>query len=169
MDVSIRQATTQDLETVSGILLEAAHWLNDTGKPMWREEEIVPERISSDVSAGVFFLAECDGEAAGTVKFQLEDMVVWFDIPQHDSAFVHRLAVRRKFAGGAVSTAILRWAVEQTRLLGRRYLRLDCAATRPRLRAIYEQFGFTHHSNKQIGPYFDARYEYDVSEHAPRP
>jgi GNAT superfamily N-acetyltransferase len=163
MDVSIRQATPPDLDLVSSILLEAAHWLTESGKAMWRDEEIVPARIAADVAAGVFFLAECDGEAAGTVKFQLEDLVVWPDVPQHDSAFVHRLAVRRKFAGGGVSSALLRWAVERTRSLDRRYLRLDCEASRPRLRAVYERFGFTHHSDRQVGPYFDARYQYDVT------
>jgi GNAT superfamily N-acetyltransferase len=167
MDILIRQATPQDLETVSSILCEAARWLQASGKAMWRDEEIVPERIAADVAAGAFFLAECDGEAAGTVKFQLEDLLVWPDVPQHDSAFIHRLAVRRKFAGGAVSPVILRWAVERTRSLDRRYLRLDCEATRPRLRAVYERFGFTHHSNCQIGPYFDARYQYDVTRGIP--
>ena len=164
MDVTIRPATPHDLETVSGILLEAARWLTDSGKPMWREEELEPARIAADVTAGIFFLAECEGEPAGTVKFQLEDPVIWFDVPHEDSAFLHRLAVRRRFAGGRVSSALLQWAVERTRSLNRRYLRLDCAATRPRLRAIYEGFGFTHHSNKQIGPYYDARYEYDVTK-----
>lgn len=163
MDVTIRQATSHDLDVVSGILLEAVHWLADTGKPMWREEEIVPARIASYANAGVLFIADCDGEVAGTMRFELQDPIVWPDVPHDDSTFVHRLAVRRKFAGGAVSSALLRWAVERTRSLGRRHLRLDCDATRPRLRAIYERFGFTHHSNIHIGPYFDARYEYDVT------
>ena len=35
--------------------------------------------------------------------------------------------------------------------LGFRYLRLDCVAT-PRLRAVYERFGFEHHSDRQVGP-----------------
>jgi GNAT superfamily N-acetyltransferase len=77
---------------------------------------------------------------------------------------VHRLAVRRRYAGTGVSTAaMLRWAVERTRALGRPYLRLDCAAARPKLRAIYERFGFQHHSYAQIGAYYVARYEYDVT------
>ena len=80
MDISIRQAVPGDLEIVPGILLEAAQWLNDTGKPMWRDDELKPERIAADVVAGVFFLAECDGEAAGTVKFQLEDPQFWPDV-----------------------------------------------------------------------------------------
>jgi hypothetical protein len=39
-------------------------------------------------------------------------------------------------------------------------LRLDCEASRPRLRAVYEGFGFRHHSDRQVGPYFVSRYEY---------
>jgi GNAT superfamily N-acetyltransferase len=169
MGIAIRQATTPDLEIVSSILLEAAQWLNDTGKPMWRDDEIVSERILSDVTAGIFFLAESDGEPVGTVKFQLEDPKFWPDVYRHNATYIHRLAVRRKFAGGDVSSAILLWAVERARSLGRRYLRLDCEASRPRLRAVYEDFGFIHHSDRKVGPYFVSRYEYDVSEHAPRP
>jgi hypothetical protein len=61
-----------------------------------------------------------------------------------------------------LSKAILSWAVERTRELGRRFLRLDCEASRPRLRQIYESFGFVHHSDRQVGPYFVSRYECDV-------
>ena len=56
----------------------------------------------------------------------------------------------------------MRWAVEHSRKLGKRYLRLDCVADRPRLRLVYERFGFRHHSNRQVGAYFVARYEYEV-------
>lgn len=51
--------------------------------------------------------------------------------------------------------------------LGLRYLRLDCEASRARLRALYERIGFRFHSNKLVGPYFVARYEYDVREISP--
>ncbi|MEH2214010.1 MAG: hypothetical protein V7K84_25930, partial [Nostoc sp.] len=46
------------------------------------------------------------------------------------------------------------------------YLRLDCDASRPRLRAVYERFGFRHHSDKQVGAYFVSRYEYKISPQA---
>jgi hypothetical protein len=32
---------------------------------------------------------------------------------------------------------------------------------------VYERFGFRFHSDKQVGPYFVARYEYDVLAMAP--
>ena len=134
---------------------------------MWRQDELQPNRIVADVDSGQFFLAECDGVPAGTIRFQLEDRLFWPDVPQHDSAFIHRLAIRRRFAGGEVSSALLLWAIAHTHTLGRRYLRLDCEASRARLRAVYERIGFQFHSNKQVGPYFVARYEYDVTEISP--
>jgi len=93
------------------------------------------------------------------MKFQLEDERFWPDVPMNESVFVHRLAVRRRFAGGGISSAMLDWAVERARSLRRGYLRLDCEASRPKLRAVYERFGFVHHSDRQVGPYYVSRYE----------
>ena len=76
--------------------------------------------------------------------------------------FVHRLAVRRSHAGQGVSTALLQWAVDRARALGKRYLRLDCDADRPRLRTLYERFGFRLHSYRQVGAYFVSRYELQI-------
>ena len=163
-EAQIRQATPQDAAVVSDILKEAARWLEQAGMPLWREDELEPARIMTEVSAGFFFLAESSGDSAGTVKFQLDDSVCWPDERQQDAAYVHRLAVRRRYAGTGLSTVLLRWAVERTHALGRRYLRLDCDASRPRLRAIYERFGFRYHSDRQVGPYLVSRYEFDVTK-----
>jgi GNAT superfamily N-acetyltransferase len=151
-------------------------WLKSLGRRLvgWRSRECrcgiktnLRSHIVADVDSGQFFLAECDGVPAGAIRFQLEDRLFWPDLPQDDSAFVHRLAVRRRFAGGEVSSALFLWAIARTHTLGRRFLRLDCEASRARLRAVYERIGFRFHSNKQVGPYFVARYEYDVTEILP--
>lgn len=143
-------------------MAQAAQWLRQRGMPMWRDDEFVPSRIKAEVEGGLFFIAEQNGLAAGVVKFQLEDQQFWPDLPTGEAAYVHRLAVRRAFAGGGISSALLSWAVERTRALSRSYLRLDCEASRPKLRAIYEKFGFVHHSDRQVGPYFVARYQLKV-------
>jgi GNAT superfamily N-acetyltransferase len=160
----IRQAIAQDIEIVAAILIEAARWLEQAGMPLWRDSELEPTRLALDVRAGLFFLLEYEGDSAGTVKFQLEDAAFWPDACGHDAAYIHRLAVRRRYAGAGLSTALLRWAVARTHALGRRYLRLDCEASRPRLRAVYERFGFRHRSDRQVGPYLVSRYEYDVAK-----
>jgi GNAT superfamily N-acetyltransferase len=156
----VRQAALDDLATVSDILTEAAVWLEQKNMVLWQQEHISLPAIGQDIKLGLFYIAFYEGIAAGVVIFQTEDLVFWPDISQSDSAFLHRLAVRRKFSGGLVSKMILQWTVERSRELGKHFLRLDCVADRPRLRSIYENFGFRHHSDRQVGDYFVARYEY---------
>jgi GNAT superfamily N-acetyltransferase len=162
MTISIRPANLSDAATVSAVLVEAAKWLEEAGMRLWRAEELREADIAANVAAGLFFIAECDCVAAGVVRFQLEDPLFWPDMPLGESTYIHRLAVRREFAGRGISTAILKWAAERTCTLGRSWLRLDCDAARPKLRAVYERFGFRHHSDRQVGPYFVARYELAV-------
>jgi GNAT superfamily N-acetyltransferase len=157
--ITITQALPGEAEVVSSILLEAADWLRERNMPMWSRDELSTEQIAIDVAEGYFFLARRGDEAAGTIKFQLQDTLFWPDTPPDEAAFVHRLAVRRAFAGGQLSALLLRWATERALNAGRRFLRLDCEASRPRLRAVYERWGFRHHSDRQVGPYFVARYE----------
>jgi ribosomal protein S18 acetylase RimI-like enzyme len=158
--VEVRQATHADLAVVTGILKGAAEWLRDTGRSMWRDDELDPDRIFQDVEAGLFHLAYSDSEPAGTIKFQLEDSRFWPDYPGDDAAYVHRIAVKRKFAGQGISTKMLEWAVGHATALGRAYVRLDCESDRNPLRAIYERFGFRLHSYRDVGPYHLCRYEY---------
>lgn len=162
LPISVRPATITDLLTVSSILSEAVLWLKQQNMALWEENQVSPESIRQDVELGLFHIAFSGDMAAGVVKFQTEDLVFWSDIPQENSAFIHRLAVQRSFTGGSISTALMQWAVEQSRNLGKRFLRLDCAADRSRLRLVYERFGFQHHSDRQVGPYYVARYEYKI-------
>jgi GNAT superfamily N-acetyltransferase len=161
--IEVKQATLADLLTVSSILKEAAGWLQATGRAMWRDDELDPEQIHEDVTAGLFNLGCYDGVPAGTIKFQLEDARFWPDAPGNAAAYVHRIAVRRQFAGKGVSIGMLSWAVRHAAALGRSCLRLDCEADRQELRAIYERFGFRLHSYRDVGPYHLSRYEYAIS------
>jgi GNAT superfamily N-acetyltransferase len=158
------QATLADIDTVSDILSEAAAWLERKNMVLWGQTEIGTMAIARALELGLFYIAVCDGVAAGVVQFQLEDVEYWPDVNQADSTFLHRLAVRRSFAGGKVSTQILQWAIDRTQDLDRHFLRLDCMADRPRLRSIYENFGFKYHSARQVGANLVARYEYLIGD-----
>jgi GNAT superfamily N-acetyltransferase len=164
MEVQIRPAQPDESRCIQEILLEAARWLESKGMVMWRDNELQEAAIASDTAAGLFHVAVAKEEIVGVVKFQLEDPLFWPDVPEGESAFVHRLAVKRAYAGRGVSTALLSWAVMRARSLKREFLRLDCEAHRHRLRQVYEAFGFTLHSNRQVGPYFVSRYEMRLNQ-----
>jgi GNAT superfamily N-acetyltransferase len=164
---SIRQAQPSDDSLVEAMLVEAAQWVDALGEVMWDTGELAPERIANEIAAGQFHLALVDGEPAGVIRFQLEDTLFWPDLPDdHAAAFVHRLVVRRRYKGQGISTALLQWAVDHARALGRSHLRLDCDKSRPKLMALYEGFGFQLHSLRQVGPYSVARYEYPLNASA---
>ena len=162
MAIHVRRAGPDDAEAIEQMLLEAARWVDALGVVMWDEGELIHEQIVGEVDAGLFAVAEAGGEIAGAIRFQLEDRLFWPDLEGGDSAFVHRLVVRRTFKNQGVSTALLQWAVEEARSAGRRYLRLDCDAHRPKLRSLYERFGFRFHSFRQVTSYYVARYELPV-------
>jgi GNAT superfamily N-acetyltransferase len=159
----VRQATPVDADAIVETLSEAARWVEELdGTIMWIEGELEQERVKAETAAGMFVVAEIDGRVAGAMRFQLEDRLFWPDLDDASSAFVHRLAVRRAFAAQGISTALLGWAADRARALGRRYLRLDCDAERLRLRALYERFGFRLHSYRQVGSYYVSRYELQI-------
>jgi len=162
MAVDVRVVTPGETGLVADILTEAAMWADMRGAKLWQLDELDPRRLAADVEQGLFHLAWRDGVAAGTVRFQLGDPEFWPDDPGDHAAYIHRLAVRRRYAGGEVSAALMTWALGRAASLGRQVLRLDCDAERLALRAVYERFGFRYHSDRQVGPYLVARYEYAV-------
>jgi ribosomal protein S18 acetylase RimI-like enzyme len=157
--IRIRRAGRGEDGLVAGVLHEAEEWLRGRGLSLWTDSELRRDEIEAHVAEGRFFLALVGDEVAGTMRFDLEDPEVWPDVEPVGSAFVHRLAVRRAHAGGGVSGALLGWALERARAMGLDYLRLDCEAHRPKLKRLYEGFGFTYHSDVLVGPIRLARYE----------
>lgn len=151
------------MHTISIILIEAAEYLDSIDQSLWRYEELVPEQILSDVISGMYYLAYVGDKALGTLRYQIQDPIFWPEISDNRSAFIHRLAVKREAASKGVASQMLSWAKEQTKSIDRDFLRLDCAV-RPKLCAIYEQNGFSKHSECLVGSYHVVRYETDVTK-----
>lgn len=161
MLLDVRIAAPDETAIVSDILTEAATWLRNLGMPLWSAHEVSVAGITADVTEGLYHLAWSEGTAVGTLRLANNDSLVWPEAVDGAALYLHRLAVRRAVAGGEVSCALLKWAVEQTCVRGLRYLRLDCERSRPTLRAIYEQFGFAWHSDQRVGNYLVARFQFD--------
>lgn len=161
MKTTIRRATPADLDAVSGVIREAAEWLTSKGVPMWQGPAF--ERAAIAAGLADFYLAFHASDLAGVMKLETEDLLFWPEITKGDSLFIHQLAVRRAFSGGEISGDLLKFARAEALRRGLNYLRLDCAADRPKLRKIYEDFGFRYHSDRTVGPFMASRYEYKMS------
>lgn len=158
-DMKIQPAQSSETAEVAAILREAAVWLAQRGMPLWQPSAFEPDRLVADVARGHYMLARWHGSPAGTFKYQREDPEIWPDAVPAEAAYIHRVAICRRYAGSALAAVMLHAAAARAQQEGCRYLRLDCDAARPRLRAVYERCGFTFHSDHVLGSYHVARYQ----------
>jgi len=147
----IRPANPADVSAVLATLTEAGRWEESQGFPNPWPVPFPLERIRPSLERGELFVAEGGTRSPiGTVTLQWEDVPFWGVRPP-DSGYVHRLAVRRTYAGRGYGGAILAWAAETSRARGRTYLRLDCLRSATRLHRFYESFGFHRVGDVTVG------------------
>lgn len=166
-EITIMQAQPGDEVIAADIACEAHEWLVSRGMPLWSQEAIDLALFRERLEAGELYLAKVAGEPVGTMFMQWDDPLCWPDkLGSGDSVYIHRLAVRRSFAGRGIPQACFEFAKVAALQASRKYLRLDTVADRRRLRAVYEQAGFLLHScievHLKIGDYSIARYEIEL-------
>lgn len=123
------------------ILEEAGQWLLERGIYQWLPGSFSRDRIANSIESGQIYLAKQGEEAIGTLTLQWSDKLMWGDVPA-DAGYVHRLAIRRAFAGMGLGRMLLQWAEDTVASAGKRYLRLDCWTDNPALRQYYERAGY---------------------------
>jgi GNAT superfamily N-acetyltransferase len=158
----IRQAQPEDTSKVAQVLGAAAAKRRARGEEMWSAAEVSEAVVGPHIREGLYHVAFDGTQAVGVYRLQLQDPAFWPEIAHGTSAFLHKLAVLPDRQGQGIAHALLAHAVGLTREKGLRFLRLDCMAGRPRLRAVYENFGFRHHSEKIMGNTPFDRFALDV-------
>jgi GNAT superfamily N-acetyltransferase len=126
-------------ESIS-IMREAAQWLIDSGKPLWALDELTREAIKNPDDEFITLYSR-DNIGIATCTLSFEDKYIWGDIPANTSGFIHKLAVRRKFAGKGYANLLIKYAAQLCREKNIYELRLDCAC-RQELCDFYENAGF---------------------------
>jgi GNAT superfamily N-acetyltransferase len=160
--LDIRFARAADAALVSSILVEAATWTASLGLPLWPIEQLSVEAIAPGVAAGSFILASVETEGVATARLTQDDPECWPDAVPGVAVYVHRVAVRRAWAGRGLAGMMLAWCDRHAERLGCGLVRLDCDARRSKLRALYEGLGFQYHSERNVGRHTVARYERNV-------
>lgn len=149
----------EDLERLSRVLLEVAGWLDKRGQRMWAADELAPGALLKRYDPREMHLGLISGEPAAAMVVQKSDEFFWPEVHEGESLFVHKLGVARRLKGSGVAAAMLDWTKARALEQGRAYLRLDCAADRPKLCHLYEEYGFHRVGRRMVGPYDTAFYE----------
>jgi ribosomal protein S18 acetylase RimI-like enzyme len=155
--VTIRLATAQEVPLAAAILDEATAFVATKGYEQWPvpypQEELRGRQRTDEL-----LVYELGGEVAAVFVLQREDVPFWGERPP-DALYLHKLAVRRSFAGRGIGPEVVEWALARTREEGRSYLRLDCMRDNPHIRAYYEALGFIERGEVDIGRFVCSLYE----------
>jgi GNAT superfamily N-acetyltransferase len=149
--LEIRPAGIKDLGTVQSILAEAAAWLTSRRIAQWPTGGFREERTRQRIRQGTVFLAFVAGEPVATITVdRWADPEFWQDTSE-DAGYVHRLAVRRPWAGQGIGATLLSWAGRRVAATGGKWLRLDCMRGNKALHGYYEGLGFEHVRDVELG------------------
>lgn len=160
--MEFRISTPADVRLVASVLSAAADQLNANGMRLWSSSEISETAVAPHVHGGLYQIGLEGDKAVGVFRLETSDPLFWPEIASGTSAFLHKLAVHPEKQGNGLSHQLLRHAVDLSRQRGLGVLRLDCMGGRPKLRSVYERFGFRHHSQIVLNGQGYDRFEIDV-------
>lgn len=142
------------------VMQEVARWCIESGNPMWSLEELTREKLLRHPPAeDSFLVAWSGGTPAASMILQWHDPQFWPSVKENESGFIHKLCVRRGFAGKGLSTKMVEHAVRECSRRGIGYLRLDTDVTKPKLCGLYERMGFVRAGRKLMDGRDYALYE----------
>lgn len=140
----IKQATLVDASVIEDILLDALKWMvNNNLENQWNELNIKWNYLSKSYNISDFYIYYIEDQPVGCVAITDYDETYWPDIPRGTSLFIHKLAVKRGFAGRGISAELIDYTKQVARRRHIHSIRLDCNKDRIKLRNIYEKQGFT--------------------------
>lgn len=160
--MQFRVTTGQDIANVADVLSAAAADLQARDLALWAASDVDAAAVASQVRSGLYHLGLQGAQVVGVFRLEVQDPLFWPEMPAGTSCYLHKLAVHPKQRGQGVAQQLLQHAVALTRGRGLSFLRLDCMGGRPRLRAVYDDFGFRHHSQIVLGGQLFERFELSV-------
>ncbi len=125
------------------IMREVAAWGREMGYRVWPDEWLTAdELITPDAQPENFCVGTLNGELACAFILQWTDSDYWPYAPENEAAYLHKLCVRRKYAGMGMTKIIVDAIKVECCKRGIRYIRLDTGLDEKTVRKIYLNAGF---------------------------
>jgi GNAT superfamily N-acetyltransferase len=137
----VRRASRNEAAAALSVLLEAAHWGIHRNLPIWDPGQLSEASFSAAALASELVLGFAGETPVATMLLQSSDPIHWPEATRGSALYLHKVAVRRAWAGRGWLSRLVEFAVRDAR--GRRIarLRLD-TIHRPKLQSMYERLGF---------------------------
>lgn len=144
-EVSIVQDKAKAIEIIKGV----CKWLDSTGREVddwWNADKMDEHFFDEYAQDSDFYVLEVDGEPAATAIIQAkQNMQDWSAIDgdsETRAIYIHYLCVDRRFAGQGYAQMLMDHAKELAGRNNIKLLRLDTNYDKPKLKKLYEDYGF---------------------------
>ena len=139
----IRQANNTDISNIEDILLNAVIWMHRNGLDnLWNESNIKWNQLPKNYNISDFYISYNNNFPTACMALTDYDSIYWPDIPKGASLYIHKLAVKREFAGKGISEELINFSKALAAKCHIDEIRLDCNQKREKLRELYEKNGF---------------------------
>ncbi|WP_375448530.1 GNAT family N-acetyltransferase [uncultured Fibrella sp.] len=132
------------------IVQEVGQWLIDSGQMMWGPGTLTADNLIDDYTRNNCYVMYADGEPASTFILQWEDPLYYPEVPANTVGLIHKVAIRRSFAGQNLFQPMLDFCKRECLKRGIHDIQLETDATRPALMRFYERNGFLPTYQKTI-------------------
>ena len=119
---------------------EAANWLIDINYPIWDINKLTQTEFEN--SPLDFVVMWKNKQSIATLLLTYEDTIFWPELSKNSSGFIHKLSIRREFAGQNLAKKIIEFAIDECIAKNIYRLRLECDSKRKKLCNFYESLGF---------------------------
>jgi len=148
------------------IMREVARWCIEAGLPMWTLDELTREALlRHPPGEDDFRVARVRDEPAAAMILQWKDPTFWPEAREGESGFIHKLCIRRPFAGTGLAARMVDAAVAECKARKAAFLRLDTDNGRPKLCGLYEAMGFVKVGRLPVNGRDYALYERRIADH----
>ncbi len=147
--MKIRKSSVSDINNLLEIFDEARKTIATLGIDQWQNGYPSFDVVREDISLSRSYAVEIDGGVCGT--FVMMENEPTYDkiyegewLGNEDYIAIHRVAISVKNRGSGISTAIINYASDYAKSLGRASLRIDTHSGNKVMRRMLEKNGFIH-------------------------
>ncbi|GGA25210.1 GNAT family N-acetyltransferase [Paenibacillus physcomitrellae] len=156
------QASSDSVDNVRKLLIEAAEWMQEKGINQWRPEQFTEDEVRSYFSRRIVYIAFDGEKPAGMFTLQSSDPGYWKSMDDPNYYYLHRLTVSVPYRHCGLGQSFLDWTMDKTVKDGKKGLRLDCRRNNEVLNLYYQNQGFAYMGISEQQDHFANLYERPV-------
>ena len=136
----ITNTEKSDLPLVFEFFEHSISYQEKHGYPAWRHYD--KNVVVKDVENKNQYKILVDSVIAMVFSIRYSDKLIWRELDEGDSIYLHRIVVNPALKGRKLFGVILDWAIDHVKQKGLRSIRMDTWADNPTIINYYKTFGF---------------------------